>query len=484
MKRSVAIINYNTPEMTEAAIRSLRKQCAERYPVYVFDNSDKRPFTARLAGVSVFDNTKGQLVDFDAELEKYPSRCFSLAEASNFGSMKHCMSVQKLFELLPDGFILLESDVILRKDIGFIWDERYAAVGTIQKHPRGNFYGISRLLPYLCYLNVPLLTKYGARYYDPNRCWMLQEGEFTRGNWYDTGASILEDIVKTKPQLVCLNYPSLSNKYLHYAAGSWRRNDLSQQMVWIEKHRILLSDEEELDETPATQDAKIYICAHTDFAHRVSSPVYETLDARAEGDVADNGLKGSFYSEILVLHRLAARKVLPKIVGTCGYRKYWTWMDKVPDLAGLVAAHGCVVSERVKLGATMREHYGRIASVEDLDILTRIIERRNKAFAPAWHKALDSKVLHPASMFVMQAKDFRRMMRVVWNLLEEYLKVVGTDIDARLSDNAKAYHLDKTPRAYQYRIGGQLGERIISAWIDWQFPKAMEMPFKTFAQAR
>ena len=149
MNKSVAIINYNTPELTEAAIRSLRRQCAERYPVYVFDNSDRRPFTKRLSGVSVFDNTSAQLVDFEAERARFPDRCFSLASASNFGSMKHCMSVQKIFDLLPDGFILLESDVILRKDIGFIWDERYAAVGSIQKKPRGNFYGIDRLLPYL-----------------------------------------------------------------------------------------------------------------------------------------------------------------------------------------------------------------------------------------------------------------------------------------------------------------------------------------------
>ena len=37
--REVAIIHYNTPELTEAAILSLRKHGGEDYHVTVFDNS-------------------------------------------------------------------------------------------------------------------------------------------------------------------------------------------------------------------------------------------------------------------------------------------------------------------------------------------------------------------------------------------------------------------------------------------------------------
>ena len=68
MKKTVAIIHYNTPDLTEAAILSLRKQCKEDYAVVVFDNSDKRPFTKKMKSVRRIDNTKGQLVDFDVSL--------------------------------------------------------------------------------------------------------------------------------------------------------------------------------------------------------------------------------------------------------------------------------------------------------------------------------------------------------------------------------------------------------------------------------
>ena len=76
-KKTVAIIHYNTPELTEAAILSLRKHGGEDYHVTVFDNSAEatdqktgekypaRPFTAKMEGVTVIDNTRGQIIDFD-----------------------------------------------------------------------------------------------------------------------------------------------------------------------------------------------------------------------------------------------------------------------------------------------------------------------------------------------------------------------------------------------------------------------------------
>ena len=132
MKKQIAIVHYNTPELTEAAILSLRKHTGTRYDVTVFYNSDKRPFKAKMQGVKVIDNTKGKYIDFEAELAKFPNKCWDLAKKSNYGSAKHIMSVQKLWELLPGGFILMESDILLKDDIGFMWQEEFAAVGKVQ----------------------------------------------------------------------------------------------------------------------------------------------------------------------------------------------------------------------------------------------------------------------------------------------------------------------------------------------------------------
>ena len=183
-KKQVAIIHFNTPELTEAAIMSLRKQTGTMYDVTVFDNSDKRPFTAKMDGVKVVDNTQGQIINFDEELAKYPDKCWELAWRSNYGSAKHIMSVQKLWELIPDGFILMESDILLTRNINFLWDEQYAACGKVQWF-RGRTREKDRLLPFLCYINVPLCVANGARYFDPKRCWSLSPGGMNNpANWF------------------------------------------------------------------------------------------------------------------------------------------------------------------------------------------------------------------------------------------------------------------------------------------------------------
>ena len=39
-QKEIAIVHYNTPELTEAAILSVRKHCQENYHFTIFDNSD------------------------------------------------------------------------------------------------------------------------------------------------------------------------------------------------------------------------------------------------------------------------------------------------------------------------------------------------------------------------------------------------------------------------------------------------------------
>lgn len=241
MNKKIAIIHYNTPEMTMACIQSLRNTGCD-WPVVIFDNSDKRGFTKRMKDVKVINNRQGQIIDFEKELAKYPDKCDEMAAICGHGSVKHMLTVQKLWELLPDGFILVESDTLIKKDIRPLWRPEYAAVGMVQWKQPGNKMHIPRLLPFLCYMNVPVLVQNGAKYFDPDRCWALQPGGKKRkGNWYDTGAALLEDIMKTKPALVARNVGNLNDYFIHYKSASWPGADKDKQMAWLEKNKSLWS---------------------------------------------------------------------------------------------------------------------------------------------------------------------------------------------------------------------------------------------------
>ena len=134
-EKVVAIVHYNTPELTEAAILSLRKHGGENYKVVIFDNSNERPFKKRMKGVKVLDNTKGQYVDFEAELAKFPGRedTIGISGKCVHGSTKHQLSVQKLWELLPGGFLLMDSDILLKQSVDFMFKFDECAVGHVQE---------------------------------------------------------------------------------------------------------------------------------------------------------------------------------------------------------------------------------------------------------------------------------------------------------------------------------------------------------------
>lgn len=239
MKKEIAIVHYNTPELTKALVKSIRKHGGEDIHITILDNSDARPLKGAIKGCKIIDNTKGQIIDFEAELAKFPNKQEHVRLSSNYASTKHALSVQKLFELLPDGFLLMDSDILIKKNINFMFNDKYAAVGAVQRRQPNYKVEINRLLPMLCYLNVPVLTANGAKYFDHKRTFGLLPDTLNRNNWYDTGAPILEDIRKTKPQLVALIYSTLTGYYAHYVHGSWRKNDLDNQKKWLEQNSAL-----------------------------------------------------------------------------------------------------------------------------------------------------------------------------------------------------------------------------------------------------
>lgn len=274
-QKTVAIIHFNTPELTEAGIKSLRKHGGEDYRVIVFDNSatltlpdgkvvQARPFTAKMKGVEVIDNTRGQVIDFDKFLAEYPDRNPSVGiyKSSVWGSAKHIVTVQKLWELLPEGFVLMESDIMIKKPIDEFFREEYSFVGFVQKHQKGNPFDVPRIMPMLCWMNVPMLTREGARYFDPDRCWGLKADRNDRGNWMDTGACLLDEVLTKRPKLKGLHV-DIRLFVEHYGGGSWKQDNLNAQMAWINSHRHLwaVNDTDKIEvQQPRVQSKDVAVC--------------------------------------------------------------------------------------------------------------------------------------------------------------------------------------------------------------------------------
>lgn len=227
----ILTVHYNTPEMMECMIRSLNKHTS--CTIFVFDNSDEDPFINTFDNVEVIDNTNGQFVDYDEFLSHYPNA--RSTPRSNFGSVKHTLAVDKCFDLLPNGFILMDSDVLVKQDISCFWDESRAWVGEpmLETHLDAKKTKITRLLPFLCYINVPMCRKHDVRFFNEDWMWYLKR--VYPNELYDTGAWFYKDsMAKGLPHTEISITPYIE----HYSHGSHAfRNETL--VDWIIEHKDL-----------------------------------------------------------------------------------------------------------------------------------------------------------------------------------------------------------------------------------------------------
>ena len=456
----VLIVHYNTPELTAAAVRSLWKHTPEA-KVTVLDNSDLRPFccdsVAAYGTVDYVDNTRGQVVNWEAWLETFPDKI--PAVENNWGSAKHCYSVEVMMDRFPDGFLLMDSDVLIKKDVRELVDRSVPWKGGVQVNTRRFGVVIPRVIPFLCWINTPMLKAHGIRYFNGAKMWNLTSK--TPDNHYDTGAWLLE---ACKKEGLEGHRIEIRDYIEHYAHGSWRTHKRAD--AWINEHKRLWW---------ACPDTKIYICTHTDFKPVVSDPVYEVVDARLyNNDRCENGLHGSFYSELLTYRRIAERADLPKFVGFCGYRKYYSFLNNVPDIPELLEEYDAIAATPVRVKPDVRSQYGRCHNAKDMDLVGDIIREHHPDLWPVWERSLRLPELYACDMFIVRREDFREMMGVLFDILDRYVATVGTDIEGRIMAHPQDYHIGMnavSTMQYQRRIGGFIGERIVNALLRQRFKR-------------
>ena len=220
MKKDIVIIHYNTPELTEATIKTINKT-TDGCHIIVFDNSNERPFKNTFDNVEVIDNTKGEIINFDEWLKTFPDK--EPSPGNDWGSAKHCYSIQWIVDHRKNPFMLMDGDVLLKKDITELWDDRYAFVGHIGCNTRRFGYVVNRVEPWLCYINVRMIREYGFSYFNGKKMWNLVST--APDDHYDTGAWFLEECLRLN-----LPYKEIDTKEygIHMRHGSWGKKNWQQ----------------------------------------------------------------------------------------------------------------------------------------------------------------------------------------------------------------------------------------------------------------
>lgn len=226
--------------------------------------------------------------------------------------------------------------------------------------------------------------------------------------------------------------------------------------------------EEYITNLDNNKNLDIFICSHKPFQSSLKSNTYKVINSTDINNDTWNGLKGSFYSEIMTYFYIDENYELKDYVGFCQYRRYWGFNDNIPDMNELFLGCNVIVPKPIDLHMSVREQYASCHNVEDLDLMGDIIKKKFPTYSDVWHFFLNGHFMFPWNMFIMKKEDFKEYIKFMKVCLDEYVNIVGKDIEKRIGENKDKYFKNMYPQNemwYQYRIGGYLAERLSNLWI-------------------
>ena len=186
----------------------------------------------------------------------------------------------------------------------------------------------------------------------------------------------------------------------------------------------------------------------------------------------DSVLDDRFYSEIYMLDYISKNYPLKEYVGFCHNRRYFSFLDDIPDMDEIFSECDLVAANPRNSKINMREEYKTFHNIDDLNIVENIIDEKYPEYRVAFRSFLYGKTMFPYNMVIMKREDFLRYIKFIKDVLDDYLNIVGTDINKRIEENKDKYLKDFYPNntvEYQYRIGGYLAERLTTVFIYGNF---------------
>ena len=236
-------------------------------------------------------------------------------------------------------------------------------------------------------------------------------------------------------------------------------------------------------------NVNIFIGTQKTFTPAVKNDVYKIIVGNHEIENNSNlelikckndlELDDRFYSELYMLYYVSKNIELPEYVGFCHNRRYFSFLDDIPDLDKIFSEYDAIVAKPKILKTNVKSQYVSCHNIEDLYVIGGIIAEKYPEQANMWKNFINGNILIPYNMFIMKREDFKEYIDFIFSILDEYLKIVGTDINKRIYDNYEKYIKRFYPNnsvEYQYRIGGYAAERLTNLFMMHKFKKIKTYP--------
>ena len=244
------------------------------------------------------------------------------------------------------------------------------------------------------------------------------------------------------------------------------------------------------------KDIDIFITAFKPFDEYVTDDRYKIVtvkDFNYEGklesfkdNVGDNiSDMNSFFNELTVFYWVWKNYPMKEYVGMCSYRRYFNFFDNIDFIKYSIKKYDIILPEITNLnGLTNEEQYDNCHNLKDLTLITDIIKRLHPEYSDDINIFMNETHLYANNMFIMKREDYIKYCDFLFEILNEYLKIMNFKSIENVFDYVKEHKdlfenkKNKLSKKldYQIRIGGFLSERIFTIYVKHNFKKILNIP--------
>jgi hypothetical protein len=174
------------------------------------------------------------------------------------------------------------------------------------------------------------------------------------------------------------------------------------------------------------------------------------------------------YSEGARMHYIWKNIPLKKYIGTAHYRRYFDFMENIPNLDELFKTHDAILPKFDWGWYAIDYQYSCCHNVNDLKVVLEVIKEQFPEYYEEAEKTMKCDKFYPCNIFIMTSEMFDKYCEFVFGVLDGYNKKMGfkNDIDVfnHVVNDIQTYCNNKCGMLcsvyYQARIQAFLMERI------------------------
>lgn len=207
--------------------------------------------------------------------------------------------------------------------------------------------------------------------------------------------------------------------------------------------------------------------------------IYDTKQSNEKNNIDQSITEwNAFYSELTMTYWLWKNYTLKDYVGICHYRRYFSFMDDIPNMDEIFKDYDVILPTPFALGNTVYQQYASCHSIKDIDLMLDIIRLYFPQYLDDANEVMRNNMLYPCNIFIMRKDDFNDYCEFIFSVIDKYLKHkkynnvkdVEDELNKTWRDYGKVFY-PNNQLWYQLRIGGFLSERLLSIFVHNRFKK-------------